>query len=201
MLHQLFFTITSYPAFTLCLSLFYLSIFRLPDLQFLPRDCAYIHSLLVNDKESVCAYKKKLALFTNYRSALCLWVPLVAQMVKHLPAIQDIWVWSLGREEPLEEWMATHSSIPVSRIPRTEKPGGLQSIGSWLSNQHSHTYTQHKGLTGQIMKSDTECSNFGSTTFYLHDWTDFLTSLYQFPHVQDDYNNTVFFMGLLWRLG
>ena len=43
---------------------------------------------------------------------------------------QETWVQSLGREDPLEEEMATHSSILAWTIPRTEKPGGLQSVGS-----------------------------------------------------------------------
>ena len=53
---------------------------------------------------------------------------LVAQSVKNLPAIQDTWVPSLGREDPLEKEMATHSSILAWRIPWTEEPGGLQSM-------------------------------------------------------------------------
>ena len=55
---------------------------------------------------------------------------LVAQMVKNLPAMQETWVQSLGWEDPLEEDMATHSSILAWRIPWTDEPGGLQSIGS-----------------------------------------------------------------------
>ena len=51
---------------------------------------------------------------------------LVAQMVKNLPAMQETWVRSLGREDPLEKEMATHSSILTWRIPWTEEPGGLQ---------------------------------------------------------------------------
>ena len=53
--------------------------------------------------------------------------------VKNLPAVQkrkEILVQSLGREDPLEEGMATHSSILAWEIPWTEEPGGLQSIGS-----------------------------------------------------------------------
>ena len=42
--------------------------------------------------------------------------------------MQDMWVRSLGQEDPLEEDMATHSSIPAWRIPRTEEPGRLQSM-------------------------------------------------------------------------
>ena len=54
----------------------------------------------------------------------------MAQMVKNLPAMQETWVRSLGREDPLEKEMATHSSILAWRIPWTEEPGGLQSMGS-----------------------------------------------------------------------
>ena len=51
-------------------------------------------------------------------------------MVKNLPAEQEMRVQFLGRDDPLEEEMATHSSILAWRIPRTEEPGGLQSVGS-----------------------------------------------------------------------
>ena len=54
---------------------------------------------------------------------------LLAQMVKNLPAMQQTCVQSLGWEDPLEEGMATHSSILAWRIPWTEEPGGLQSMG------------------------------------------------------------------------
>ena len=49
--------------------------------------------------------------------------------VKNPPAKQENWVQVLGREDPLEEKMATHSSILAWRIPWTEEPGGLQSMG------------------------------------------------------------------------
>ena len=64
--------------------------------------------------------------------------------VKSPPAMQETWVLSLGQEDPLEKGMATHSSILAGRIPWTEEPGGLQSMGSqrvwctWATN----TYTQ-----------------------------------------------------------
>ena len=54
----------------------------------------------------------------------------MAQMVKNLPVAQETWVQSLGREDPLEKEMATHSSVLAWRIPWTEEPGGLQSMGS-----------------------------------------------------------------------
>ena len=53
----------------------------------------------------------------------------VAQMAKNLPAIQETWVPSLGREDTLEKGVATHSSILAWRIPWSEEPGGLQSVG------------------------------------------------------------------------
>ena len=55
---------------------------------------------------------------------------LVAQMVKNPTAMWENWVPSLGWEDPLEEGMATHSSILVWEIPWTEEPGGLQSMRS-----------------------------------------------------------------------
>ena len=58
-----------------------------------------------------------------------IWASLVAQPVKNPPAMQEIWVWSLGWEGPLEKGMATHSSILAWRIPWTEEPGGLQFMG------------------------------------------------------------------------
>ena len=59
-----------------------------------------------------------------------LWASVVPQMVKNLPAMWETWVRSLGQEDPLEKGMDTHSSILAWRIPWTEEPGGLQSIGS-----------------------------------------------------------------------
>ena len=54
---------------------------------------------------------------------------LVEQMVKNLASMWETWVRSLGWEDPLEKEMATHSSILTWRIPWTEEPGGLQSMG------------------------------------------------------------------------
>ena len=54
----------------------------------------------------------------------------VAQTVKRLPAMRETQVRSLGREDPLEKEMATHSSTLAWEIPWTEEPGGLQSMGS-----------------------------------------------------------------------
>ena len=58
------------------------------------------------------------------------WTSLVAQPVKHLPTMWETRVQSLGWEDPLEKEMATHSSTLAWKIPWTEKPGRLQSMGS-----------------------------------------------------------------------
>ena len=66
--------------------------------------------------------------------------------VKNPPAVQETQVRTLGQENSLEEGMATHSSIPAWRIPWTEEPGSLQSIGlqgvrcDWSDLAHTHTY-------------------------------------------------------------
>ena len=54
---------------------------------------------------------------------------LVAPMVQNLPAMQETWIQSLGREDPLEKRTATHSSTLAWKIPWIEEPGGLQSMG------------------------------------------------------------------------
>ena len=74
---------------------------------------------------------------------------LVTHTVKNLPAVQEIWVWSLSQEDSLEKEMGTHPSSLGWRIPWTEEPGGLQSMGlqrnghDWLtlSFQLSYFYT------------------------------------------------------------
>ena len=83
--------------------------------------------------------------------------PLVAQMVKNLPAMQETQVGSLGQEDPLEKGMATHSSILAWRISWTEESGGLQSMGSqrvwqdWAAN----TITFQKVLSFLIYGNQT----------------------------------------------
>ena len=67
---------------------------------------------------------------------------LVTDMVKNPPVMRETWVWSLGWEDSLEEGMVTHSGVLAWRIPWTEEPGGLQSIGSqswtWLKWLGTH---------------------------------------------------------------
>ena len=70
------------------------------------------------------------------------WASLVAQMVKSLPALQETQVPSLGQEDPLEKGMATHSSTLAWRIPWTEEPGGLHSMGLQRAGHDWATNTQ-----------------------------------------------------------
>ena len=83
---------------------------------------------------------------------------LVAQTVKNLPAMQETQVWSLHWEEPLETGLATHSGIPAWRIPWTEEPGGLQSMGSqrvvhdWVTNTLTFSLT-HRKCTDKVVIS------------------------------------------------
>ena len=66
----------------------------------------------------------------------------MAQLVKNPPAVLETQVWFLGRGDPLEKEMATHCSILAWKIPGTEEPGGVQSMGSqrvgcdWVTNKH-----------------------------------------------------------------
>ena len=72
--------------------------------------------------------------------ASCYQQYLVLQAVKNLPAMQETRVWSLGQEDPLAKGMATHPSLLAWRIPWTEEPGWLQSVGlqrighAWATN-------------------------------------------------------------------
>ena len=69
----------------------------------------------------------------------------MAQQVKNPPAAQETWVRSLGWEDPLEKEMTTHSSILSWRIPWTEGPGRLQSIGSQRVRQSELAHTDSLG--------------------------------------------------------
>ena len=68
---------------------------------------------------------------------------LVAKRAKRLPEIRENWAQSLGQEDPLEKEMATQSSILAWRIPWTEEPGRLQSMGSQRVRHNCMTNTSH----------------------------------------------------------
>ena len=79
-----------------------------------------------------------------------------AQMVKKLPAMQDTQIWPLGWGDPLEEGMATHSSILAWRIPWTGEPGRLQSMGS---HRVGHDWViEHMGIWVSLWLSGKESS-------------------------------------------
>ena len=73
------------------------------------------------------------------RKSLTIWTSLVGQTVKHLPEVWETRVQSLGQEDPLEKEMAAHSSTLAWKIPWTEEPGRLQSMGSQRVGHDSAT--------------------------------------------------------------
>ena len=92
------------------------------------------------------------------------WASLVAQMVKNPPAMKKTQIWSMGCEDPLEDSMATHSSILAWRIPWTEEPGGLQSMGSQRVRQDWATkYRAHNRLGVYCLWQNTNSSTRAMT--------------------------------------
>jgi len=83
-------------------------------------------------------------------------------VVKNPPAMQEMGVQSLDRDDPLEEKMATHSSVLFWRIPWTEEPGGLQSMGSQRvghdrAHAHTHTHTHARARTILCLQNVLSC--------------------------------------------
>ena len=93
---------------------------------------------------------------------------LVAQMVKWLPAMQETWVRSLGREDPLKKEMATHSSILAWKILWSEEPGSLQSMG--LQRVGHDWATKHKlrSLAHLYAWGDARVRAHGGHSFTIH---------------------------------
>ena len=89
---------------------------------------------------------------------------LVAQLVKNLPAVQQTWVQSLGREDPLEKEMATHSSTLAWRIPRTEEPSRIQPIGSQRVGHNCATnfFTFSENHVGKLNRLELELLNYNA---------------------------------------
>ena len=86
-------------------------------------NCSGLSSSSPHPRTSSLARTMSISFLIGFQASL------VAQMVKNLPAMQETQVQSLGQEDSLEEGMATHSSIFAWRIPWTEEPSGLQSMG------------------------------------------------------------------------
>ena len=68
-------------------------------------------------------------------------------VVKNLPAMQEMWVQSVGPEDPLEKEIPTHSSILAWEISWIQEPGRLQSMGSQVTGASTHLHTQSMHLT------------------------------------------------------
>ena len=95
------------------------------------------------------------------------WASLVAQMAKNLPAMQETRAQSLGWEDPLEKELAIHSSILARRIPWTEEPDGLESMGSQRVRHDPAKHFRKFRCIHRVAKSRTQLSDF-TFTFYFH---------------------------------
>ena len=130
----------SFIAWSLSLLSFFLPFFPLPSLlsflpSFLPSSLSFTPPTLFPDlPKSILSFLSDFYLF--YQTSL------VAQTVKRLSTMRETQVWSLGCEDPLEKEMAIHSSTIAWKIPWTEEPGRLQSVGSqrvghdWATSLH-----------------------------------------------------------------
>ena len=78
----------------------------------------------------------------------------MAQTVKNPPAMRDPWVRSLGLKDPLQKGMATHSSILPRGLPRTEEPGGLQSMELQSRTPLSDSHTGRTNILGERLKTE-----------------------------------------------
>ena len=112
--------------------------------------------------------------------------PLVTQMVKNLPAMQETQVWSLDREDPLEKGMTTHSSILAWRIPWTEEPSELQSMGSqrvrhdWVTNPftfHPRSWVQSSNEWDQHWVGQKVSLSFAIRCYEGLEWTSWPTQI------------------------
>ena len=107
-------------------------------------------------------YTKNRHFHTLCLSAITYMTSLVAQTVKNLPAMQETWVWSLARKDPLKKGMVTHSSILAWRIPWTEEPGSLKSMRSrrveyeWVTNTFLHMCLAELGLRLACIRTRTQ---------------------------------------------
>ena len=92
-------------------------------------------------------------------------ISLVAQMVKCLPTMRETWIRSLGREDPLEKEMATHSTTLAWKIPWMEEPGRLQSMGSqkvghdWANSLHFTFYFYQKKKKKAVWDFYCDCTD------------------------------------------
>ena len=90
-------------------------------------------------------------------------------MIKNMPVVQEMWVHSLGGEDPLEEEMATHSNILAWKIPWTEEPGRLQAMGSQIARHNwgaaLRLQLRHQ-VSSSLTRNQTQDPCIGSTESY-----------------------------------
>ena len=175
-------------------------------------DIVYLTGQLLQPNKTINISKNCLEMKVRYKLRNCYTSEpssLVAQMIKRLPTMWETQIQSLGREDLLEKEMATHSSILAWKIPWTEEPDRLQSIGSqsvghdWLTSlslstylkdstteKHSHCWQEKewrwKGIVGgETLKSpspvaeQTTSSRSQDSNFDLRKWGPLFLRLYQ----------------------
>jgi len=127
-----------FPVISFCTVLTYLSLPQVPLLKdnsvvyvcVCMRVCVYVCMYVYNTYVYMYIYMY-MYVYIYTHTYIYIWqASLVAQSVKNLPAMQETWVWSLGREDPLAKEMATHSSTLAWRIPWIGEPGKLQYMVS-----------------------------------------------------------------------
>ena len=135
---------------------------------------------------------------------------------KNLPAMQETWIWSLGWEDSLEEGTVTYSNIFAWKIPRTEEPGGLQSIGSekvwhnwndWACTRaHTHAYSgfHHSALTKKLLLNSTKDLYVDNAHKHLSTcftWSKLkLTFLSELPSFQSPHDDSCFILQMSLQL-
>ena len=111
-------------------------------------------------------------LFPVLNQSIISWASFVAQLVKSLPAMQETKVWFLGWEDPLQKEMATHSSVLAWRIPQTEEPGRLQSVGSQeldtTERLSTHTHCFMSGFNCCFLTCTQISQEAGQVVWYSH---------------------------------
>ena len=159
---------------------FYFTIHQLSDQNIAQTVFSSSLTFLIYEKEKVILIYNKRDGFQKVPDSLCsgtqqllvalspihYYASLVAQLVKSLPVMQETWVRSLGWEDPLEKEMAAHSSILAWRIPWTEEPGGLQSMGSQESDTTQRLHHHHQDSPLKVTKKTWAISSRSSLKLF-----------------------------------